>query len=152
MRHGEVAMPEAAPLQRGDGWRPDAVLALSEDVEIERYDLPKRSYAVFNRRSGLEMEVDGSYEPLLELLNGRHSAQEIVVRFADGDRGPSGGSIADFARRATKKAASDLLKSLIHEGFVSACAGGSPVHVRTAFAFDTVDAASAVVAPLSSGT
>jgi hypothetical protein len=118
LRHGELALPEAPAPQPGNGWRPDAVLALSEDVEIERYDLPKPSYAVFNRRSGLEMEVDGSYAPLLELLNGRHSAQEIVVRFADGDGPPSKGPVAEFARRALKKGACDLLENLIHEGFV----------------------------------
>jgi MoaA/NifB/PqqE/SkfB family radical SAM enzyme len=118
LRHGELAMPEAAAPVHAEGWRPDAVLALSEDVEIERYDVPKRSYALFNRRSGLEMEVDGSYGSLLELLNGRHSAEDIVARFSDGDGGSSDGPVAEFAQRAMRKGACNLLESLIHERFV----------------------------------
>jgi MoaA/NifB/PqqE/SkfB family radical SAM enzyme len=123
MKHGELALekplekPPVEPL--GDGWQPAAILAFSPNVEIQHYDLPEDSYAVFDKKSGLEMEVGASFQPLLNLLNGQHPAQEVVDRFVECGRKPQPeGPVAALAERALKQGAQELLTGLLHQGFL----------------------------------
>ena len=123
MKHGELTLekqPQRPPAPcEGDGWKPSAVLALSPDVEIQHYDLPEDSWAIFDTRSGLEMEVGASFQPLLNLLNGQYSAQEVVDRFAGGGpRSQSDSLVAAFAEDALKQGAQDLLTGMLHQGFL----------------------------------
>ncbi len=68
--------------------------------------------------SGLLRDV-ASFEPLLGLLNGRHSAQQIVARFAESSQNPLlQGPVAAFADGAMKQGANDLLLGLLHRGFL----------------------------------
>jgi radical SAM family protein/4Fe-4S single cluster protein len=127
MKHGELALEkppgkesEKVPAQPGgDGWKPAAILAFSPNVEIQHFDLPEDSYAVFDKASGVEMEVGASFQPLLGLLNGQYSAQEVVDRFVgDGWNSPLQGPVAALAERAMKQGAQELLTSLLHRGFL----------------------------------
>jgi len=123
MKHGELALEkplETPPAQpQGDGWNPFAVLALSPDVEVQHYDLPEDSFAVFDKKSGLEMEVGASFQPLLNLLNGQYSAQEVVDRFAGcGPKPQSEGLVTAFAEGALKQGAQELLTGMLHQGFL----------------------------------
>lgn len=119
MRHGEMSLESIATRQTNDEWQPGAVLALSEDVEIQEYDIPRKTYSVYNKASGLEMEVDASFQPLLGLLNGSHSAQQVVARFAESSQNPLlQGPVAAFADGAMKQGANDLLLGLLHRGFL----------------------------------
>jgi len=119
LRHGELALEPAPAPQPGDGWQPEAVLGLSPEVEVQHYDMPRDSYTVYHRGSGLEMEVDASFQPLLSLLNGKYSAQQVADQFAESNRNPEvEGPVADFAARALKEGAKDLLLGLLHQGFV----------------------------------
>jgi MoaA/NifB/PqqE/SkfB family radical SAM enzyme len=119
MRHGEMSLESMAAQQSGDEWQPGAVLALSQDVEIQQYDIPQKSYSVYNKASGLEMEVDASFQPLLNLLNGHHSAQQVVDRFVESSQNPQlQGPVVAFADRAMKQGANDLLLGLLRRGFL----------------------------------
>ncbi|HUI41770.1 MAG TPA: radical SAM protein [Terriglobia bacterium] len=119
MKHGELALERPPAPAENDGWQPAAFLALSPDVEIQHYDLPEDSYAVFDKTSGLEMELDASFQPLIAMLNGQHPAQEVVDRFVECSRKPRPeGLVAAFAERALKQGAQELLVGLWHQGFL----------------------------------
>jgi radical SAM protein with 4Fe4S-binding SPASM domain len=119
MKHGELAVVNKPAEPASDGWQPGVVLALSPNVEIERYDIPEESYAVYDKTSGLEMEVGVSFQPLLTMLNGQYSAQQVVDRFAqNGQNLQPEGPLAVFAQLALKQAAQDLLLGLLHQGFL----------------------------------
>jgi MoaA/NifB/PqqE/SkfB family radical SAM enzyme len=131
MKHGElaperlVAKPLANRLEKepaqpeSDGWEPAAILTLSPNVEIQHFDLPEDSYAVFDKASGVEMEVGASFQPLLSLLNGRYSAEEVVDRFVgSGPESQIQGLVGVFAEKAMKQGAQELLTSLLHRGFL----------------------------------
>lgn len=120
LRHGEVALAQ----QDGVGWQPGALVALSQDVAVQRYDIPKECYAVYQKGSGLEMEVDASLRPLLALLDGTHSAQQVVDDFVANAHDPHAqGPVAEYAHRALEQGAKELLMSLLHQGFVVARQG-----------------------------
>jgi hypothetical protein len=119
LKHGDIASREADQPAAPDAWRPGTVLALAPDVEIQHYDLPDDSYAVHKTSSGLEMEVDGSFRSLLELLDGTRSANEVVDRFVENSsdsriRDP----LAQLTAKAMHQGAHDLLSGLRHQGFV----------------------------------
>jgi MoaA/NifB/PqqE/SkfB family radical SAM enzyme len=133
MKHGELAPemaeppaqgPEKAPAKppihpESNGWKPTAILALSPNVEIQHFDLPEDSYAVFDKASGVEMEVGASFQPLLGLLNRQYSAEEVVDRFVASDSSAQlQGPVAVFAERAMKQSAQELLTCLLHQGFL----------------------------------
>jgi hypothetical protein len=119
MKHGELVAGIKPAMSAGDGWQPEAVLTLSPDVEIQRYEIPEESYAVYKPASGLEMEVDASFQPLLALLDGKHSAQDVVDGFVQNGSSPEvDGPLAAFSRRALRQGAQDLLLSLQHQGFL----------------------------------
>jgi MoaA/NifB/PqqE/SkfB family radical SAM enzyme len=120
MKHGELS-PDKPAVAPADGWQPGAILSLSPQVRVQHYDLPEDSYAVYEPASGLEMEVGASFRPLLNMLHGEYTGQDIVDRFAaDGDHPDAGGPVAAFAQRALKKSAQELLLSLLHRGFLVA--------------------------------
>jgi len=121
MKHGELPAGNKPAEAPGDGWQPGVVLALSPNVEIQRYDIPQESYAVYDKVSGLEMEVGGSFQPLLTMLNGQYPAQEVVDRFVQNGQGPQPeGQVAAFANRALRQASQDLLLGLLQRGFLVA--------------------------------
>ncbi len=97
----------------------DALLAISPEVDIQRYDLPEESYAVYHKPSRIEMEVDASFRPLLDLLDGHHSADEVIDRFVETRSYPGvDESLAQFTRKAMRAAARELLQRLCHQGFI----------------------------------
>jgi MoaA/NifB/PqqE/SkfB family radical SAM enzyme len=118
-RHGEIAdgcTPARATSARQD---PAARLALAGDVEIHHYDIPTPTLNVFDRSTGLELEMDASHEPLLALLDGGHSAEEVVERYLAGNGGSGHtGPIAALAAREMKTAAHALLQRMQDAGFV----------------------------------
>ena len=121
MKHGELAVENEPVQAASDGWQPEMVLALSPNVEIQRYDIPEESYAVYDKASGLEMEVGASFQPLLSMLDGQYSAQQVVDRFAQNGQNPQPeGPVAALAQRALKQAAQDLLLGLLRQGFLVA--------------------------------
>ena len=121
LKHGELAVENEPVAPASDGWQPEAVLALSPNVEIQRYDIPAESYAVYDKASGLEMEVGASFQPLVTMLNGQYSAQQVVDRFAQNDHDPQfHGPVAELTQRALKRGAQDLLLGLLRQGFLVA--------------------------------
>lgn len=120
MKHGELSLDCASSQPSGDGWKSGAVLALSPDVEIRSYDIPDPSYAIYNKVSGLELEVDASFQPLLRSLDGQHSAREVVDQYlADGGPNPPiESAITAFTQAALQQSANELLSNMLHQGFL----------------------------------
>lgn len=119
MKHGELSLEDPEALS-SDCWKPGAVLALSADAEIRRYENPEISYAVYNKVSGLELEVDASYEGLLQALNGRYSAGQVIDRFI-GESTPnsqSPGPLEQLTHDALAQGANELLLGLLQQGFL----------------------------------
>jgi MoaA/NifB/PqqE/SkfB family radical SAM enzyme len=119
-KHGELSLEDSPGQQAGDGWKPGVALALSADVEIRRYDLPEESYAIYNRVSGLELEVDASFQPLLRSLNGQYSAREVVDQYIGNSvQNPQmDNSLTIFTQGALQRGANELLLGLLHQGFL----------------------------------
>lgn len=120
MKHGELSLEDASRQPLGDGWTAGTVLALSPDVEIRSYDVPDASCAIYNKASGLELEVDGSFQPLLRSLDGQHSAREVVDQYlTDGTPNPPiDSAITAFTQAALQQSANELLSSMLHQGFL----------------------------------
>lgn len=120
MKHGELSLESQATQESAKGWKPGAVLALSSDAEIRRYDMPEVSYAVYNKASGLELEVDASFEPLLRSLSGQYSAQQVVDQYVDSDdQNPQNdNALKELTQAVLKQSANELLSGLLHQGFV----------------------------------
>lgn len=100
-------------------WQPGAVLALSGDAMVRRYDVPWDQYVVTQRSSGIELQVDPSLSPLWTLLDGEHTAVEVVsaavaqINGHDMD-GPAG----TFERRVMAESLNDLLLGLARQGMI----------------------------------
>lgn len=120
MKHGELSLDDASTQPLSDGWKPEAVLALSPEVEIRRYDTPEESYAIFNRVSRMELEVDASFQPLLCSLDGQHSAKEVVDQYiGDSTQNPPiESAIIALTQSALQRGAQELLCGLLHQGFL----------------------------------
>jgi MoaA/NifB/PqqE/SkfB family radical SAM enzyme len=123
MKHGELSLEDQPGQPLGDGWKEGAVLALSPDVQIRHYDMPAESYAIINKVSGLELEVDASFEPLLHSLNGQHSAREVVEQYiGDGaGKGKDGSGLEALTQGALRQGANELLLGMLHQGFLVEC-------------------------------
>jgi MoaA/NifB/PqqE/SkfB family radical SAM enzyme len=120
MKHGELSLEDLEQESCNPGWKDGMVLALPEDVIIRRYDMPEESFAIFNKTSGLELEVDASFQPLLGYLDGRCSAHEIIDRFA-GNGEPSaasGNDLAKLTQSALRQGADELLQGMLQQGFL----------------------------------
>jgi MoaA/NifB/PqqE/SkfB family radical SAM enzyme len=119
LRYGVSPVQDSRVCQAGDGWKPGAIVCLSEDVEIQHYDIPEESYVVYNKISHLEMEIDASFQSLLALLNGQYTAPQVVERFVESNQTPLvQGPIAELSHRTFKEGANNLLLGLLHEGFL----------------------------------
>jgi sulfatase maturation enzyme AslB (radical SAM superfamily) len=119
VKYGEFPV-EAQPAEPpSNGWQPNAVLALSPDVEVHRYDIPEESCAVYDRASGLEFEVGASFQSLLLMVNGQNSLKQVVDRFARKENPEPEGPVAELAQRALRKGAQDLLLELLHRGLLN---------------------------------
>ena len=124
MRYGEPAVKESPAQAEGNGWQPGAILALAENVLMQHFDIPDESYIVYDQGSGLEIEVDKSFQPLLALLDGQHSAEQIVEHYVASNQSQEvEGLVAAFASKALREGANDLLLGLRHQGFLVERAG-----------------------------
>ena len=102
-----------------EGWRDDAVFALSPDVEVRRYDLPTESIALRRKGTCAETEVNGSLPGLLRLLDGTRPAGLVIDCFAENCGSGPEGPIGEFAARETRQAARTLLMELQRQGFIT---------------------------------
>lgn len=118
-RHGEAPEGRAPTRAEGTNQDPAARLALADEVEIHRYDIPCSTLTIFDRSTGLELEMHASHEPLLALLDGGYSAEQIVERYVAGNGGSGyAGPLAALAEREMRTAAHALLQRMQDAGFV----------------------------------
>ena len=116
MKHGELSDQDRPADAAAESLQTGGVLALSSDVVIQKFDMPAESYSVFNKTTGAELEVDTSFQPLLDSLRGQYSAQEVVDRYVESSLCES--PLAPFAQEAMRKGANELLLGLMQQGFV----------------------------------
>ena len=93
---------------------------LFRSVEIRGYDMPEASYTIFNKASGLELEVDGSFQPLLRSLDGQYSAREVVDRYIGGSAPNAAieSGLATLTQGALRQGANELLLGMLHQGLL----------------------------------
>ena len=120
MKHGELSLEDPSRQPSADGWKTGAALALSPDVEIRSYDMPEATYAIYNKVSGLELEVDASFQTLLRSLDGQHSAREVIDQYLGGgaSNSPMESPITALAQAALEQSANELLSNMLHQGFL----------------------------------
>ncbi|MEJ2330416.1 MAG: radical SAM protein [Gammaproteobacteria bacterium] len=98
-----------------------AVVALAEDVDVQRYDIPSECYVLVRRASGLEIELQNSvFERLVALLDGEHTVRDIRANcFSSGNGQTDRETAADnFARQIELESADQLLAGLMRQGFL----------------------------------
>jgi hypothetical protein len=120
MKHGELSLQDLPPESCISGWREGMFLGLSEDVIIRRYDMPDESFAIFNETSGLELELDASFQPLLGYLDGRYTAREIVNQYV-GSGGQASGletGFEELTHSALRHGTNELLQDMLQHGFL----------------------------------
>ncbi len=116
-KHGELSPQQCVQQPDSDGWKPRALLDWSPDVRIRRYDMPKASCEIFNKLSG--MEVDASFQPLLDALNGQHSASEIVDRYIGSlHNAKINSDLEAITQTVMRQSANELLLGMLHQGFL----------------------------------
>ncbi len=120
MRYGELSIEERPERPCREGWKEGTVLAFAPDVRIRRYDMPEESFAISSKASGMELEVDASFQPLLQCLNGQHSAREVVERYVgSSDRGSNGqNELEALTQGALKQGANELLRGMLQKGLL----------------------------------
>lgn len=121
MKHGELSLDDKPAVPLGDGFKEEAILALSPDVEIRRYDMPETSYAIVSKDSGLELELDSTFQPLLSSLNGHLSAREVVDRYVgdSSQNAPVASELSALTQGALRQGANDLLRGMLYRGFLT---------------------------------
>ena len=63
--------------------------------------------------------MDASFQPLLNLLDGQYSAQQVVDRYVESTQNSDFQSpLTSFTQEATRQGANELLLGLLHQGFV----------------------------------
>jgi MoaA/NifB/PqqE/SkfB family radical SAM enzyme len=117
-KHGKLSLEQPPAHAECDVWKPGHHLALADGVRIVPYTIPQESKGVYNETTGLELELDASFQPLLDLLHGQYSAREVIDRFVDGESGPDEGPVGALASRALRQAADALLLRMLHAGFL----------------------------------
>ncbi len=120
MKYGEL-VTEIQPAEQGAGsWKQGTVLALSPDVLVRRYDMPEESFAVTNQVTGMELEVDASFEPLLRCLNGRYSPREVVDRYVGNSatQDANGNGLQALTQAALRRGAIDLLRNMLQQELI----------------------------------
>ena len=118
-RHGTAVPDECSAGVPQIVWQDQAVLALPNTLTLKHYDLPRESFLLRDRASNVEVELGASLGPLWSLLDGKHTAQEIVresVAHRDGQS--SSGSINTFMRHVMEEGLSDLLLGLMRQGLI----------------------------------
>jgi MoaA/NifB/PqqE/SkfB family radical SAM enzyme len=120
MKYGELVAEIEPAQQPGDGWKPGTALALSPDVLVRRFDMPEESYAVTNRVTGMELEVDASFAPLLGCLDGHHSPGEIIDRYLGNSSqpAPSLNSLHAMTKAALRQGANELLHNMLQQELI----------------------------------
>ncbi len=119
MKHGELPLEDQPRQPVSDTWQSAAVLALSPEVEIQRFEVPAESYCILNKASGAELEVDASFQPLLNSLDGKHSAREVVDEYVASMQSADFQSpLTSFTQEAAKAGAHELLLGMLRQGFV----------------------------------
>lgn len=84
--------------------------------------MPEVSYAIYNKVSGMELEVDASFQQPLRSLNGQQSAEEVVDQYvSEGAENTNRDSpITAFTQDTLQRGANELLLGLLDRGFVVA--------------------------------
>ncbi len=120
LKYGEL-VGEIQPANGNfDHWKQGSVLALSPDVLVRRYDIPEESFAFTNQVSGMELEVDSSFEPLLRWLDGRRSPREVVDCYV-ADSAPPGAAgigLQVLTQTALRRSANELLHNMLKQEFL----------------------------------
>jgi len=119
MKYGEL-VPQIQPAQQptDDGWKEGAVLSLSPDVFVRRFDMPEVTFALTNRVTGMELEVDGSFAPLVGSIDGHHSPGEIVDRYLGASSPPAQNSLQAMTQAALRRGANELLHNMLAQELI----------------------------------
>jgi MoaA/NifB/PqqE/SkfB family radical SAM enzyme len=119
-KYGEL-VPEIQPAKgKLDEWKQGSVLALSPDVLVRHYDMPEESFALTNRVSGMELEVDSSFAPVLRWLDGQHSPREVVDCYVGNSMPPAGAGngLHALTQTALRRSANELLGNMLQQEFI----------------------------------
>jgi radical SAM protein with 4Fe4S-binding SPASM domain len=116
MKDGAQRYEDETSKPRRDILSPDQVISLADDVRVFHFDIPK-SVSIFRKAStNLEFEVDDGLKPILALLDGQHSMDELIAALP----APALGSrqLNGFLQGWMAESVPDLLYALLQQGFL----------------------------------
>ena len=96
------------------------ILALSSDVKIAEYTLPDECYVLTQAASGVEIEIEkATFEPILPLLDGKHTVDEVRDRLLHADEdNQEHDAASEFILRVKGESVDGLLTGLLRRGFL----------------------------------
>jgi hypothetical protein len=121
-RHEELFTQPCSPCRQDEFPLPDHSLSLAPEVQVRHYDLPEKVTSLYNKNTGVEMEIDASLLALFEHLDGLHSSAGIVNAYLRSTVGEGSGSLHEMLTDTARKGARELLSNLIAEKFVAVSA------------------------------
>lgn len=97
----------------------DAIPILANGVSIRKYEIPRETYVLKNANSG-EIEIGTALFPLITLLDGRHTIQDIVEVLLQSNHQKESDSVLDnFERQIFEEGYKKLLSGFINENLLS---------------------------------
>lgn len=95
---------------------PGAMFRLAEDVRVFWYDIPAATCILRKSSANLDFELDPSLQPILPLLDGQHTLEEITAALP-ASSAPSG-PLQAFVQDVLAESLPKYLAGLIVQGFV----------------------------------
>lgn len=116
MQDGGARYASIQPEPTGAALDLERVLCLAEDVRVFHYDLPRPSILFRKTSANLDFAIDDSFAPVMPLLEGGHTLDEILAALP----APNGGSqpLQAFLKDMLAETVPDLLGVLLQQGFL----------------------------------
>jgi hypothetical protein len=104
------------PAGRPAGFVPLRRIALADDVRLTHFDIPKPLYLLRKASTNVEFEVDDTLLPVLPLLDGQHTTDEIIKALPAPSLGTD--ELRGFVQQMLSESVPDLLGALLEKGFL----------------------------------
>ena len=96
------------------------VLVRAPNAEAKAYELPARSVGIARKGSKVGINLTGPFCTLAELIDGRHTAGEVLDALVAANRnGAVDGPVAAFAEREMRAAGRSVIRAMVQAGVVT---------------------------------
>lgn len=116
MKDGGRRFDAENPTTRKGNLHPEQLICLADDVRIFNYDIPKPICLLRKTSTNLDFEVADSFKPILSLLDGQRTLNEIIAALPTPAIGS--GNLSGYLQGWMAASVPDLLDALLQQGFL----------------------------------